>query len=110
MLKFNQSPWLKEYIDINTQLRKNATNSFEKDSYKLMNNAVFGKTCDDVRRYTDIKIVTEEEQIKKLAVKEELKSWRIYNSELAAVTMERKQVRLNKPRYIGSAILAIQKP
>ena len=71
-----------------------------------MNNAVFGKTCEDVRRYTDIKIVTEEDQIKKLAVKEQFKRWRIYNSELAAVAMEKKQVLLNKPRYIGSAILA----
>ena len=75
----------------------------------MMNNAVFGKTCEDVRRYTDIKIVTEEEQIKKLAVKEQFKRWKIYNENLAAVAMEKKQVKLDKPRYIGSAILAISK-
>ena len=86
---------------MNIEFIKNATNSFEINLYKLMNNAVFGKTCEDVRRYTDIKIVTEEDQIKKLAVKEEIKRWRIYISELAAVAMERKQVILNKPRYIG---------
>ena len=74
-----------------------------------MNNAVCGKTCEDVRRYTDIKIVTEEEQIKKFAVKEEFKRWKIYKENLAAVVMERKKVTLNKPRYIGSAILAISK-
>ena len=104
VLKFKQSPWLKQYIDMNTQLRKEASNSFEKDLYKLMNNAVFGKTCEDVRRYTDIKIVTKEEQIKKFGVKEEFKRWKIYNENLAAVVMEKKQVTLNKPRYIGSAI------
>ena len=109
MLKFKQSPWLKEYIDINTQYGKEATHSFEINLFKLMNNAVFGKTCEDVRRYTYIKIVIAESQIKKLSSKEQFKRWRIYSSDLAAVAMERKQVKINKPRYIGSTILAFQK-
>ena len=74
-----------------------------------MNNSVFGKTCEDVRNYNSIKIVQTEEEIDKLSVKGEFKRWHIYNPNLATVLMERKQVRLIKPRYVGSAILAISK-
>ena len=97
VLKFIQSPWLKEYIDMNTQFRQEATNKFEVNLYKLMNNSVFGKTCEDVRKYNDVKIVNTEKDIDDLSVKEEFKRWHIYNPNLAAVIMEKKQVRLNKP-------------
>ena len=85
VLEFNQSPWLKQYIDFNTQKRTNAKNSFEKDFFKLINNSVFGKTMENIRKRVDVRLVTSKEKLLKLASKPTYVSSKIFNENLVAV-------------------------
>ncbi|KAF4529783.1 hypothetical protein B566_EDAN018051 [Ephemera danica] len=109
VLQFNQTAWLAPYIDLNTMMRTNAKNDFEKDFFKLMNNAVYGKTMENVRNRVNLEIVTEKPRLRKMIRSPFFQSRVIYNENLCAVRSQRKKVVMNKPIYVGMSILDISK-
>ena len=115
VLQFHQEAWLKPYIEKNTVLRAAATNKFEKDFFKLMNNSVFGKTMEDVRRRVDIKLITEPSKFIKHVSKVTYKrSVTFTNDEskeeyLVGLEAQRVNVKLNKPIYTGFTVLELSK-
>ena len=109
VLEFNQSPWLKQYIDFNTEKRKNAKNAFEKDFFKLMNNSVFGKTMENIRKRVDVRLVTDEKKLLKLTSKPTYVSSKIFNENLVAVHKIKQTLTLNRPAYVGMCILDLSK-
>ena len=108
-ITFNESPWLAEYIEMNTALRTKATSNFEKDFFKLANNSVFGKTMENVRNRVDIRLVNDTEKLLKLASKPNFQSHIRFSDDLVAVQMKRTELVLNKPIYLGMSILDISK-
>ena len=109
VLEFNQSPWLKKYIDYNTQKRTNAKNSFEKDFFKLMNNSVFGKTMENIRKRVDVRLITNEKKLVKMTSKPTYVSSKIFNENLVAVHKIKETLTLNRPAYVGMCILDLSK-
>ena len=96
VIKFNQEAWLKPYIDMNTKLRKEAKNEFEKDFFKLMNNSVFGKTMENVRKHRGIKLVTTEEKRSKLVSEPNYHTTKYFSENLLAI--EKTKAIMNKPK------------
>ena len=109
MLEFDQSPWLKPYIDFNTEQRTRASNEFEKDFFKLMNNAMFGKTMENLRNRRNIELATERNRIIKLAARPTFRSKTIISDDLTAVENYKTSVTLDKPIYVGFAVLELSK-
>ncbi|XP_041351368.1 uncharacterized protein LOC121370296 [Gigantopelta aegis] len=109
VLAFEQSPWLKAYIDFNTNRRKCAQNDFEKEFFKLMNNSVFGKTMENLRKHVDVKLVNNSKRARKFIAKPTFHAFRIFNKDLVAIHMQKQRLILNRPIYVGFAILDISK-
>ena len=109
VLKFYQSPWLKQYIDFNIEKRKHAKNSFKKDFFKLMNNSVFGKTMENLQKPVDIRLVTNEKKLDKLTSKPTYVSSKIFYENLMAVHKGKETLTLNRPAYVDMCILDLSK-
>ena len=109
VIEFNQEAWLKKYIDMNTELKKKASNDFEKDFFKLMNNAVFGKTMENVRKHRDIKLVKTDHKRNKLVSEPNYHTMNLISENLSIIEMKKVKVKLIKPIYWGLSILEISK-
>ena len=107
--QFNQIAWLKPYIDINTGLRKEAKNEFEKDSFKLMNNSVFGKTIENVRKHRDINLETTDEKRNNLVSVPNYHTTKCFSENVLAIEMKKTKEKMNKSVYLGMSILDITK-
>ena len=103
VIEFDQSPWL-----FNTQLTA-ATNDFEKDFFKLMNNSVFGKTMENIRKHRNIKLVMTEEKYLRTVMKPNFKSGVLFGENLMGCEMGKIKVVMNKPVYLSQAILDLSK-
>ena len=109
IIEFNQEAWLKPYIDMNTELRKLSKNDFEKDFFKLMNNAVFGKTMENIKKRRDIKLVTTDKRRNKLVSEPNYHTINYISEDLSIIEMNKTKVKMNKPIYLGLSILEISK-
>jgi hypothetical protein len=109
VIQFKQSPWLKSYIDFNTEKRKNAKSDFEKDFFKLMNNSVFGKTMENIRKRVNIEVVNKKYRRDNLVSKPTFESMKIIDENLVVIKCKKTLLKLNKPVYCGFAILDLSK-
>jgi hypothetical protein len=106
---FKQSKWLADYIAYNTKMRSVSKNVFEKNFFKLMNNSIYGKTMENVRKRVDVKLVTIKEDLVKVVASPCFQSQRIMNENLVAVKRMKEVITLSKPCYVGMSILDLSK-
>ena len=108
-ISFKQSPLMKPYIANNTELRKSAANSFEKDFFKLMNNSVFRKTIENIRKRENVILLDNKKPALKLSSKPNFDRVTIFDKNLIACHKKKTEVYFNKPIYVGQAILDLSK-
>ena len=109
VIKFYQKDWFKAYIDMNTKLRQEAKNNFEKDFFKLMNNADFGKTIENVIKHRDVKLVTTERRRNYLISEPKYHATKFFTENLLAIEIKKAQILMNKPVYLGLPVLDLSK-
>ena len=111
-ISFPQKPWLKPYMQLNTELRQMATQQFEIIIFKLMNNCIYGESMENVRKYRDIKLVNVWEGrfgARRYIAKPNFKSIKIIDEDLATIELSTTSVTMDKPIYLGQVILVFSK-
>jgi len=109
VMEFDQKAFLAPYISFNAEKRRMARLSFEKDFFKLMSNAVYGKTIEQLQNRVNVKLVTDPNKVKKCIRKPTCKRFEIINNDLVMILMTKQKLLMNKPIYAGMAILDIAK-
>ena len=109
IISFDQRDYMRSYIEKNSMYRMMATNDFEKDYYKLMNNSVFGKTMENLRKRVNIDLVNTEEKLIKLVASPSYHGYKMFDEDLIAVERKKVKLLLHRPMYIGFCILDISK-
>ena len=109
VLQFQQTPWLKTYIDFNTKQRSLATTQFAKDFYKLMNNTVFGKTHENIRKHVNVELITNAKILKKRVAKPAFSRGDIITEDLTIIQSKITTLKLNRPVYVGFIVLELSK-
>ena len=94
VIQFNQKVWLKSYIDMNANLRTEAKNYFENDFFKSMNNSVFGKTTENMRKYRVFKLVTTDKRRDQLASEPNYHTTKYFSEDISAIEMKKAKVKL----------------
>ena len=108
-IRFNQSKCLKHYVQTNTELRAKSSDPVEVKLRKDMNNSIYGKTCENLTKRTDIKLVTSKQMCEKLIHKPHCTRFEVFAPELAAVELQKVKCYINKPTYVGFSVLELSK-
>ena len=109
VLVFDQSQWLKHYIEFNAEMRKESASMFEKYFYKLMNNSVFGKTQENLRNRVNVEVITERNIALKRVCKPSFKRSQVIHEDLGIIQNAVSNLELNKPIYVGFTVLELSK-
>ena len=109
VLRFKQSDWMKKYINFNTEKRTNATNSFEKDFYKLIISSVYGKTMENLQKIMNCRLVNKEKGFLKYTSRATHITHKIFGKNYATIHEIKPVLTLNKPLYVGFTVLELSK-
>ncbi|XP_034250236.1 uncharacterized protein LOC117650747 [Thrips palmi] len=108
-MAFSQAPWLAPYINFNTKMRQQATSEFQKNLWKLKNNSVFGKTCENVKKRRSVSFTREKSKFLKLVRSPLFHSFEILEHDMIIVERHKPNVVLNRPLYVGAVVLDVSK-
>ena len=109
ILSFKQSNWLKSYVDFNTKKRQESPDEFNKNLYKLLNNYIYGKSIENIRKRMHVKLINDKKVYQRWVNKPNFISQKIFDKNFVAGNCSKKILTLNKPIYVGFRILELSK-